>query len=151
MKSHHLVFPFFSIFQIFLFCLILPFLAKAQDGSQSKKAIITEGNDSTKIGGKLQPDDFKKFFIGFTKNSIEEKTITLQINSINTKGDNIKFKYTMNTFNAKEEGDGKIFMEINRIELMDGTLAKFYLSLEGKIIIEALESDSSNFFLLKEN
>jgi len=142
--------PFCTILLILIFCIMTYNTTLAKNDIQINMLVIANSNDSTDIDEKIQADDFLKFFIGFTKSSRGEKTISLLIKSIEENEDFITFKYTLNSFSAKEEGDGKIYLKTKRIDFMDGAIAKFYLNSEGKIIIKTAESDSSNYFLLKE-
>lgn len=116
---------------------------------------LDSNNDSVVAGltstvGKLDLEDFKKFYIGFTSKESSLEVITLDIKHAESADSAITFHYTLNTHDNREDGTGQIWPGKSRIRFQNYEEGKISLPEDGKIVFESVSKDSLNYWKLKE-
>lgn len=99
---------------------------------------------------KLQLDDYKKFYIGFTTTEKMLEVLTLNIEDIAAGDSSLTFQYTLNTQYNREEGTGNIWPQRSIIRFQNQREGRISLPEDGKIVFESLTQDSLNYWKLKE-
>ena len=100
--------------------------------------------------GKLNLEDFTKFYIGFTSKESSIEVITLDIKQAESADSSITFQYTLNTHNNREDGTGHIWPNQSKIRFQNYEEGKISLPEDGKIVFESVSQDSLNYWKLKE-
>ena len=97
--------------------------------------------------------DLQKFYIGYSENQSERRLISLEIRDIDSLSSNeIRFQYTLNSKSHHWNGEGRIDMTQGLVEFNSESAGsgKIYRNNDGKIIFEALGSNSFNYWIIKE-
>lgn len=139
--------------KVFLSLACLIHMGFAQDSLHTNTTNFTE--KSTAVAAlepfeRLTPDDFKKFYIGFSSKANSLELITLDINKIDTADSLITFHYTLNTRYKREEGIGELWPDKSRIKFQNMEEGLVSLPQDGKIEFESVALDSINYWKLKE-
>ena len=100
--------------------------------------------------GKLNLEDFKKFYIGFTSRENSIEVITLDIKHTESADSAINFQYTLNTHDNRQEGTGQIWPDQSKIRFQNYEEGKISVPEDGKIVFESVSQDSTNYWKLKE-
>jgi len=99
---------------------------------------------------KLNLEDFKKFYIGFTSKDNSIEVITLDIKHAEAEDTAITFQYTLNTHDNREDGTGLIWPDESKIRFQNYQEGKISLPADGKIVFESVSKDSLNYWKLRE-
>jgi hypothetical protein len=126
----------------------------AQDSLAAAEPPASEGEATiaalTSTVQKLNLEDFKKFYIGFTSKESSIEVITLDIKHTEAADSAITFQYTLNTHDNREDGTGQIWPEQSRIQFQNYEEGKISLPDDGKIVFESVSNDSLSYWKLKE-
>ena len=126
----------------------------AQDSLGATEAPASESETAiaalTSTVQKLDLEDFKKFYIGFTSKERSIEVITLDIKHTEAADSAITFHYTLNTHDNREDGTGQIWPEQSRIQFQNYEEGKISLPDDGKIVFESVSNDSLSYWKLKE-
>ena len=106
--------------------------------------------DISSLPKKLDLDDYKKFYIGFTTTESALEVITLDIRNVASADSNITFQYTLNTQDSREDGTGNIWPGQSIIRFQNLEEGRISLPDDGKIVFESLTQDSLKYWKLKE-
>jgi hypothetical protein len=99
---------------------------------------------------KLNLEDFKKFYIGFTSKERSLEVITLDIKQTESADSAITFQYTLNTHDNREDGTGHIWPNQSRIRFENYAEGRISVPDDGKIVFESISQDSLNYWKLRE-
>ena len=99
---------------------------------------------------RLNLEDFKKFYIGFTSSDHALEVITLNISDIAGTDSSYNFNYTLNTHNNREDGNGQIWPERSLIRFQNMEEGRISIPDDGKIVFESVSMDTLNYWKLKE-
>jgi len=127
----------------------------AQDSLIAKAEASDSENDSVVTAlmspvGKLNLEDYKKFYIGFTSKENSIEVITLDIKHAESADSAITFHYTLNTHDNREDGTGQIWPEQSKIRFQNYEEGEISLPDDGKIVFESVSKDSLNYWKLRE-
>ena len=122
-------------------------LSAASPPDTEKDSMVAALNIPVK---KLNLDDFKKFYIGFTSKDNSIEVITLDIKQAEAEDSAITFQYTLNTHDNREDGTGQIWPEQSKIRFQNYEEGKISLPSDGKIVFESVSNDSLNYWKLRE-
>ena len=141
--------------KLFICVFLLINIGIAQDSLIAKTGLHGTKEDSVIAAfasavSKLNLEDYKKFYIGFTakENSIE--VITLDIIHAESADSAITFQYTLNTHDNREDGTGQIWPKQSKIRFQNYEEGKISIPEDGKIVFESVSIDSLNYWKLKE-
>jgi len=133
--------------------LLLVVSGSAQDSLATLPPPDSAGNSIVAMAtpvGKLNLDDFKKFYIGFTSRENSIEVITLDIKQTESADSAINFQYTLNTHDNREDGTGQIWPAQSKIRFHNYEEGKISIPEDGKIVFESVSQDSTNYWKLKE-
>ncbi len=99
----------------------------------------------------LHPDDYVKFFIGFSYDRDNPEVLTLDIKSVSVSDSLISFSYIMNSHNTRTRGVGRIWPGESRIYFDNLEDGRILMPRDGKLVFESLRKDSTHYWKLKEN
>jgi len=140
--------------KILLCVFLLIYSGNAQDSLAAAEPAGSENGATiaalTNTVQKLDMDDFKKFYIGFTSKESSIEVITLDIKHTEAADSAITFHYTLNTHDNREDGTGQIWPKQSRIQFQNYEEGKILLPDDGKIVFESVNNDSLNYWKLKE-
>ncbi|HHM01782.1 MAG TPA: hypothetical protein ENJ15_02125 [Caldithrix abyssi] len=114
----------------------------------------SSGADSLRTGfpvQQLNPDDYVKFFIGFSYDKDNPEVLTLDIKSVSVSDSLISFSYIMNSHNTRTRGVGRIWPGESRIYFDNLEDGRILIPRDGKLVFESLRKDSTHYWKLKEN
>jgi hypothetical protein len=140
--------------KIFLCVFVFIYSGIAQDSLNAAGPADSDNNSMVAAldapAKKLNLEDFKKFYIGFTSKDNSIEVITLDIKHAEAEDTAITFQYTLNTHDNREDGTGQIWPGQSRIQFQNYQEGKISLPADGKIVFESVSKDSLNYWKLRE-
>lgn len=142
---------FYRTILLCLFLFAVPIKGHSADDSLATGTVKSDTKtNSPRTINDLQDEDFKSFYIGIAETPGGKKIITIEIKAVKRSGEDLAFKYVMNSKSNREAGEGKIDLNERIITFGENDTGKFSLSDDGKIILESIGQDSTNHWKVKE-
>ncbi|RMH64430.1 MAG: hypothetical protein D6677_04695 [Calditrichaeota bacterium] len=121
-------------------------------GAQDSLSVTARDSSVTESGLRhLQPEAFRKFYIGVAYENARPALVTLDIQSVSVADSAISFSYILNRHNTRMTGVGYIWPHKSRIYIDGLKDGRVDLPRDGKLIFESLRRDSTYYWKLKEN
>ena len=111
---------------------------------------VVQASEVTSPVQRLNVDDYKKFYIGFTTADKSLEVITLNISDITPVDSKYTFNYTLNTHDNREDGEGEILPDKSLIRFQNLEEGRISIPEDGKIVFESVTQDSLKYWKLKE-
>ncbi len=136
---------------LFFLLMSLALLPAQELNPQLADSSVTDSLHSGFPVQQLHPDDYVKFFIGFSYDRDNPEVLTLDIKSVSVSDSLISFSYIMNSHNTRTRGVGRIWPGESRIYFDNLEDGRILMPRDGKLVFESLRKDSTHYWKLKEN